>query len=804
MLKNYVRLALRNILRHKGTSMINIFGFSVGIASAILVILYVANELSYDKFYPHADRVYRLAVEALIGDTEIHQTHSSALTYTRLREDFPEVEEGVKLIQMDKVPVTYDNQVLFENRIFIGDSTFFIVFPRSLLLANEYLLSRPNTIVLDESTAIRYFGSVSGAAGKVVAIDIGFGIGQLEFEVTGVYEDFPENSHFHPEMLISSTTFPQLIYNEGSSANNFTTYLLLKEGTNAKELEKKLVEFTRNNMGAESYDEWVEQGNYWTYYLQPLTFIHLHSDLNGEFEANGNAAYVLLFSAVAVFLLLIASINFMNLSTARSSLRAREVAMRKAYGASRNKLTKQFMGETIVVTFISLLIGILLALLFLPLFNNVVGRELGFFLFNIWKVAGLIFAGGILLGVFSGLYPSFILSAFSIVEGMKGQVGSVSSGLAVRRILVIVQFSIAILLIISTLTVIRQLDYLQDKNLGFDKEHLLVLDNPGQKREGIDAFKEEMIKEPEIQSVTVTNLIPGKRFSNIGFGAEGIDEGFTLNIGRVDPDYLAAFGIQIKEGRFFSDEFPADSCAVVINEKAVELLGWQNNPLAKRINNWSSNIQGIFHVIGVIEDFHYESLHSAVRPMALFLNGGYYEHRDQYIVLKITTQDLSVILTKVEDLWTQMTGSPFEYFFMDSEYDRLYTNEMQTRKIFIFFASITILIACLGLMGLASFVSTQRTREIGIRKVFGAKAEGIVLLLNKQFTLWVILANLIAWPAGWYVMKKWLENFAFRIPLSIWIFISAAILAILIASVIVSFQTITAAKQNPVDAIRYE
>lgn len=804
MIKNYILLALRNIFRNRLTSSINIFGLSLGVASTLLVLLFVVFELSFDRQYDHSDRVYRLAVEALIGDTEIHQTHSSALTYTKLREDFPEVENGVKLIQLDKIPLTIEDQTVYENNVFLADSVFFEIFSQPLIIDNDNLLNRPNTITLSKSAAERYFKNPGGAVGQILKMDFPYGLGTHEFEVTGVYKDFPANSHFHPEMVFSSTTFPDLIHSMGWSANNFVTYLLLKEGTDPIHFNEKLQDFTRKHMtaGGFDYDAWLEQGNFWTYFLQPLTDIHLNSDLNGEFEANGNRTYVMLFTIIAIFILVIASINFMNLTTARSSVRAKEVAVRKVFGAQRKTLINQFMGETMLISFISIILGLLLAWLILPAYNNIVDRELSFLMFDKWLLIAFIILLGIFLGLFSGIYPSFVLSAFKVVDTLKGKAGSLKTGLSMRRILVILQFSIAILLLVGTITVVRQMNYFLDKPLGFEKENVLVLENPGMISRGIDAFKEEILKDPSIKYVCAASVLPGRTFINTGFGAEGV-ENFTLNNGRCDPEFYQALGLSISEGRFFSKDFPSDSSAAVINTAAAKLIGCEGNAVGTRINNWSRT-RGNFHVIGVLDDFHYESLHSDIRPMALFLNGGYFNPADAFIILKYNAENVNTLLNNVEKVWKRCTDLPFEYFFLDEDYENLYSNEAQTRRIFTFFSIISILIACLGLFGLAAFVSLQRTREIGIRKVMGSDSGGIVLLLNKQFLLWVLLSNILAWPAAWYLMHNWLENFSFRTGLQLWVFIFAGCLSLLIATMIVSIQTVWAARKNPVEALRYE
>ncbi|NQT80062.1 MAG: ABC transporter permease [Candidatus Aminicenantes bacterium] len=803
MIKSYLKIALRNIIKHKGISFINIVGLAIGISCSVLILLFVTNELSYDKFHKKADRIYRLAVRASIGDTKINQTYSSSQTFRMLIEDFPEIETGVKFLNLGSTPVMPDEKTFYESKFFAVDSTFYDVFSVPLIHGNPAtVLKDPNTMVLSKNTSLKYFGDIN-VVGKVIKVDFSSYGGIVAFKITGVSENVPDNSHFHYDLLVSSASFPTFINNTGWSSNNFVTYLLLQEGTSQEWFDEKLKEFTRKHMGGERFDEWVAQGNYWEYFLQPITEIHLNSDLNGEFEANGNKTYVYIFSVISIIILLIACINFMNLSTAKSSLRAKEVGLRKVVGSSRKKLIHQFLSEAVLLSFISLALGIIIVECLLPVYRNLIGRQLDIHYFDNFIVIPSLLALGLIVGVISGSYPAFFLSSFKPISVLRGNTGSSKGSSLLRNILVIFQFAISIFLIIGTLVIYQQLKLFQNIKLGFNKEQVLVARNPGALGNNVTPFKEVLRNNSNVIDVSGSNTLPGRSFSNIGFGAEGVEKSFTLNLCVCDYDFLNTLKLEMAQGRFFSREFSTDSHAAILNEKAVKLLDWEN-PIGKKINNWARN-RGNFTVVGVIKDYHYESLHQEIRPQALFLSGGYYQNIESYISVRLNTENISETVKYIGSTWNDFApGKPFEYSFLDEDYDNLYINEKQTRKLFTIFSFFAIFIACLGLFGLASFSADQRTKEIGIRKVLGASVPRIVNILNKNFIKWVLIANLIAWPAAWFIMNSWLQNFAYRINLSWWMFILAAILALLIALITVSFQTVKAALKNPIDSLRYE
>ncbi|NQT97783.1 MAG: ABC transporter permease [Candidatus Marinimicrobia bacterium] len=803
MLAYYFKIALRNIKKYRGYSIINITGLAVGMACSILILIYVNYELSFDTFHANADRIYRVAINAMGGGTKINQTYSSAATFNKLLEDFPEIEYGVKFLNLGEKPIIHNEMSLYESGIFAVDSTFFNIFSFPLIHGDHHaLLNAPNTIVLTKNTALKYFNHTD-VVGEILTIDLSsWGYGNIDFKITGVTDNVPANSHFHYNLLLSIISFPDQINKTGWTANNFITYLLLYPGSSQVEFEKKLAEFTRVNMGGERFDDWVAQGNYWEYFLQPLTDIHLNSDLNGEFEPNGNKTYVYIFLVICVIILLIACINFMNLSTAKSSLRAREVGIKKVVGSNRRMLVRQFLTESVIMSYISLGLGIFLVELILNGFGNLIGQQLEIHYFDNLQVIPLLLLLGLVVGVVSGSYPAFVLSSFQPVMVLKGNTGNARTEVLLRNILVLFQFGISISVIIGTLIVFKQLDYFMNKELGFDKENVLVISNPGDLGQSLKPLKESLLRHSNILSVSGSNTLPGKSFSNIGFGAEGV-ESYSLNTCVCDYEFIETLKLNLIKGRFFSRDFPSDSSAVVINEKAAKLLGWEN-PIGKQINNWSSNT-GNFTIVGVIRDYHYESLHQVIRPQGLFLSGGYYKNNENNISLRYVPENVPETINFIRSTWNGLApGKTFDYSFLNDDYEALYMNEQQTRTIFIIFSILATFIACLGLFGLASFMADQRTKEIGIRKVLGASVTNLIMHFSFDFSKWVLLANLIAWPVTYYFISRWLDNFAYRTTINWRIFLLSGSLALLIALLTVSYQAVKIAMANPVDSLKYE
>jgi putative ABC transport system permease protein len=813
MFKNYLKIAIRNLIKHKLFSLINILGLAIGITCCILIILFVNYENSYDKYNEKANRTYRVASSASMGNTRINSMYSSAITFSKLLSDFPEIETGVKLLKFDITPILIGKVTYYESKIYAADPTFYDVFTIPLLHGDpQTALTEPNCIVLSKNKALKYFGKTD-VVGEVITISINLPneTGNVNFKISGVSENMPENSHFRYDMLISLTTFPRMLNNTEWWANNFISYLVLKEGTSKYDFDNKLIAFNKKYldafnqkyMGEKSYDDWAAKGNYWTYYLQPLTDIHLNSHLDEELEPNGNSTYIYIFSIIGIIILLIACINFMNLSTARSSLRAREVGLRKVVGSSKNKLIFQFLLESVMLSIFAVVISLLLVGILLPYYREFVQKPIALnYLENISIIPALILLG-LFVGIISGSYPAFVLSSFKPVAVLKKNLVQKSNYFNFRNALVLFQFATSIFLIAGTLIVYQQLCYIQNKNLGFDKEQVLVIKNRKTIKQNMSTFKDVLQDNSNVVEVTGSTSLPGTPFYNHLFRANGI-EPFTLSICMCDDNYQKALKLEMLKGRFFSKEFSTDANAVILNEEAVKLLGWYS-PLGKSINYSFNNWKEYFHIIGIVKDFHYESLHQKIRPMALFLNGGNFIGAENYISVRVKTGNLSESMNFVKSKWDEFaSGVPFEYSFLNEDYNNLYINEKQTEQLLFIFSSLTIFIACLGLLGLASYIAGLRTKEIGIRKILGASVSGIVLSLSTEFIKWVIFANLIAWPVAYFFMNRWLQNFAYRIDISWWMFVLSGGIALVIALVTVSFQAVKAAMANPVESLRYE
>ncbi|MBN1273474.1 MAG: ABC transporter permease [Candidatus Aminicenantes bacterium] len=797
MLTNYLKVALRNIFKHKGYSFINIFGLAAGMASAVLILLFVRYERSYDRFHEKADRIHRVAVRAMIGDTKIRQTYTPAILTPTLLENYPEVERSVRFqSSFDGVTVRCGDEIFNEYRVGSADTDIFKVFTLPMPAGDpETALAEPNSVVITESTAKKYFEN-GGALNKTLTID------GTDFRVTGIIADWPDNSHFRFDMIRSLLTYKQRLDNPNWFANNYRTYILLREGTSAVALDAKFPDLVRNYaVAGQDYDAWLEQGNYWEYYLQPLTGIHLHSDLNGEFSANGNASYVSVSFLIALFILLIASVNYMNLATARSANRAREVGIRKAVGSTRGPLLRQFLAESLAASLMALLLALSLAHILLPAFRSLTGRAI-----TMPYTEEPLFLPGLLglafvLGLFSGAYPALFLASVHPIRVLRGRFQSGSANSRLRNLLVLFQFAISIFLVIGTFIVHRQTTFMRSRNLGFDKENVVVIKTPEPMGERSQAFKDKLLTLAEVKVVSGSDTTPGRGFMNWGCKPEGREESITLNMVICDYGYLETMGLEMAEGRFFSREYSTDVSGLVLNEAAAKLLAWDNS-IGKTI---IYSPDATFTVIGVVKDYHYESLHYSVRPEALLLQPGIWGAEEDYISVRIHPGNIPQTLGRIRNVWKEFSnGVPLEYSFLDTDFDELYQNETRTGRIFTVFSALAIGIGCLGLLGLAAFAAEQKTREIGIRRVLGASVPGIMMLLSKDLSRWVALANLVAWPAAYFIMRSWLNSFAYRIGISWLFFIAAAVMTLLIAWFSMSFQAYRAANTDPVKALKYE
>ncbi|MFO7445784.1 MAG: ABC transporter permease [Ignavibacteriaceae bacterium] len=827
MLKNYLKIAVRNLLRYKVYSYINIFGLAIGIACCLLILLFIHDELSYDSFHEKADRIYRINTYLKFGDTELNIPVVSDMMGQLLKQDYPQVEEytrifiqgGDKRVKNSNHPGKNDYNL--EHNVAFVDSTFFKVFTFPVVAGQtNKILNEPNTVVITESIAKKYFGIPQSGIGRTIETDDN---GGTFYKVTAVIADMPENSHFRFNFL-----FPMASLNYNSWGNlvsmNFHTYLLLKEGTGYKELESKFEEYNdkyampyaKKFLQVNSKEEFEKAGNRIEHSLIPVTDIHLYSNFIQELRPAGNIRYIYIFSAVALFILLIACVNFMNLTTARSANRAREVGIRKVLGTERKDLIVQFLTESTMMAFIAVALAVIIVYHVLPYFNDLTGKELSaamlyspfFLLFTLLLP--------FLIGVTAGSYPAFFLSRFMPSEIIKGRLskGSRSSGL--RSVLVVFQFATSIILITGTIIIYTQLNYIQNKNLGYQKDQILIINDSYCLGNNIDAFKNEMLNVSGVISGTISNYlpIPSERNNSAFFKEAGMvsESGLTMQRWIIDYDYLETLGIELVEGRNFSQEFGTDSSAIILNQTAVKQLGYQD-PVGKKIYTWVTGGRLIdYNIIGVVKDFHFESLRQDIGPLC-FVPGGndaVSSARSQYrsaglISFRINTASLPSILKETLAKWESLSASlPFSYRFMDESFNEVYRTEQRIGIIALLFSSLAIIVACLGLFGLATFLAEQRTKEIGVRKVLGASIMSIIIMLSKEFIKWVVIANIIAWPLAYYFMNKWLQDFAYRIDISWWLFIAAGVAALAIALLTVSFQAFKAATANPVESLKYE
>jgi putative ABC transport system permease protein len=806
MFKNYLKVALRNLWKNKAFSAINIVGLATGLAVCLLIVLYVVNELSYDKYNVNADRIYRLDADIYFNNTSaIFAVAPDPLAPT-LKRDFPEIEEMVRLNNQSDILVKKDNQNVQDHHAVFADSTFFKVFTLPMIAGNPATaLKEPNSIVIDETTAKKYFNNTN-VVGKTLVVD-----NTNYCKITGVIKDIPKQSHFHFHFIRPKTTN----VNDSWLSNNTFNYVMVRPGVTKEKLQKDVDATINNYLGKElesqlhaSLKDLSNKGNHFIYHAIPLTDIHLHSNKSYEIEANGDVTYVYIFSVIAVFILLIACVNFMNLSTARSANRAKEVGIRKVAGSLRAHLITQFLTESVLLSFFSLVLAILIAMLLLPLFNQLAVKEMSVAtLFSTWLfpvMIGLVF----MVGCIAGSYPAFYLSSFQPIQVLKGKIAKGFKNSWLRSGLVVFQFTISIVLIIGTIVIYNQLDYIRSRKIGYNRDQVFVLHNAWYLDKQIHSFRNELLNIPGVASATIGGDLPtSPDFDNEGWFRDATmdpTKAVVLTNFYVDENYIPTLGMQMAQGRNFSKDFPTDSVGVIINEAAVKVLGLKD-PLKEvlyRPDFSSGAMHGsvAYHVVGIVKDFNFSSMHQNVGP--LIMNKG---ENWGAIAVRINSKNIPSVINSIQTKWSGMTqGQPFNYTFMDADFNNIYTAEQQTGKLFITFAVFAIFIGCLGLFGLVTYAAEQRTKEIGVRKVLGASVGGIVAMLSKDFAKLVLIASVIAFPLAWWAMHKWLESFAYRISISWWIFIVAGVAAIMIALVTVSFQAIRAAVANPVKSLRTE
>lgn len=808
MFRNYLKIAIRNLLKHRFISFINLFGLTVGLTCCLLITLYILNELSYDRYNTNAKNVYRVTRSFNNGEGVVSlnlSTVSPPFGYY-LPTDFPEIKKMTRLYNYSPVPIKYNDKIFNEKNFFFADEYLFDVFSVNVLKGNpKTALRDPYSLMLTEETAKKYFGN-EDPMDKTIRIS-----NQFDVKITGIYKAFPVNAHMHPEMLLSFNTLKDsAVYGERNlqrnwGNNSFFTYLLMPDNFSPEKMIAQFPAFVDRRMAGQEYVG--QQASKFTKLgLQKLTDIHLYSHTDYEAEPNGDISRVYIFPAIALFILLIACINYMNLSTARSALRAREIGIRKVSGAQRKELIFQFLGESVLITWAAIVLAGALTYLALPWLNNISGQELTVTTLLKWKIIIPLLLTPFIVGILSGLYPALFMSSFQPVKTLKGLFKVGGSSISFRKVLVVAQFSISIILIITTVIVFQQLSYMQKKSLGFDKEKVITMPNTTEVNRQYDAFRTELLQNAAFKNVSRSSRIPtGRLLDNMGASTFNGDSSQPVKTDikyvAVDQDFTSTFGIAMKTGRFFSREYGMDTASFVINESSAKALGWSNeNALGKDFMYGGQR----GHIIGVINDFHFESMHQAIVPMVLCLFPSS-QNPFNNLSIKIAGGDLAPALAYMEKTWKKyFPETPVDYTFLDENFDRLYQSEQKQATLFTVFACVAIFIACLGLFGLSAFAISQRIKEIGVRKVLGANVSGIVGLLSKDFLKLVAIAALMAFPVAWYAMNNWLKDFAYRVNIQWWVFVLAGVVAALIAFVTVSFQAIKAAVSNPVKSLRTE
>jgi putative ABC transport system permease protein len=806
MFKNYFKIAIRNLWRNKIFTAINVFGLAIGITTCLLIMLFVENELGYDRFNKKADRIVRVVFRGFIQGEKMKEAMAMPPVAKTMKADYPEVQEATRIRKAGYPRISMGDKVFKENSFAYVDSNFFQVFTLPFLKGDpKTALMETNSIVISEEVAQKFFGK-DDPIGKLLT----FKDWNSSFKITGVMRNIPDNSHFHFDIFGSMVSLPES-RTDSWMTSEFYTYLVLPEGYDYKQLNAKLPKFVEKYMGPPlekamgmSFSQFRQNGNNIGLYLQPLKDIHLHSDLNLELETVGDIRYVYIFGAIAIFMLLIACINFMNLSTSGASKRAREVGIRKVLGSLKRDLVKQFLLESILLTFFALVISVLLLHWVLPFFNNLSGKNLTFNLFN----NPLLLLGLLLFGLFTGFlagsYPAFFLSSFKPVNVLKGKINTGNNTIGLRSSLVVFQFFISILLIVATTVVYKQLRFIQNEKLGYDKDQVIVIQESWWLGNNQEAFREQLTKDPRVASVTSSGYLPAGSTNNNNFFVYPDNNSSqlvkTLRYD-VDYDYIKTLGMEMAEGRNFARDFGTDSSAMVINESTAKAFGWGKNALGHYLTRSENDgSKKTYQVIGIVKDFHFKSFHERISPLVMVLGSN-----NDNIIVKTKTKDVAGLLNSFKKSWTDFkTEAPFTYSFLDERFNDTYQAERKMGMILGIFAGLTIFIACLGLFGLITFMAEQRTKEIGIRKVLGANLRSIVSLLSKDFLKLVFIAFIIASPIAWILMHKWLQDFEYRTPITWWIFALAILMAILITMLTISFRSIRSAMANPVNSLRSE
>lgn len=804
MFRYNLKIAIRTFFKQKGYSFINITGLAIGLTACLFILLWVQDELSYDKFHEKASRIYIVGLDIKLGNQDLKAGATPPPMVFALMEEFEGIEQASRYRGVGETVVKYEDKVFMEDRFVFVDSTFFEIFTFPFLAGDpNTALDRPHTVVITDEMKMKYFGD-EDPIGKVLRIN-----GEEDYEITGVCGNPPSQSTLEFDFLGSMTARGRPNAGEWGS-NQLQTFALLEEGQSPDKindqfpaiLEKYFGPIIRAIMNI-SLTEFYEGGNRYYYYLELFTDTHLHSSFTENFEGAMDPIYVYILSIVALFILLIACINFVNLTTARSSLRAKEVGIKKVVGSHRRKLIYQFLTESMLISIISMVLAIVLMVLLKGNFNTLAEKELTVDFFGNPVIIPSLILLTLFVGFVAGSYAAFFQSSVKILSVLKGQFSHAMKSGVLRNVLVVFQFTISTFLIICTLTVFSQIRYVKNLDLGFDKDRIMVIQRFNALGDQQLVFKQELLKYPAVEHASVSVNVPMRGFSGNGILKEGGKDSEVHILSRwwTDYDILETMGFSMADGRFYSQEFPTDSNALVINQASIHSLELQD-PLNQRLVEPSDTLTPR-PIVGILKDFHFQSAHNPIRPLSVELR-----RRGQlgrFLLIRIEPENRQATIRRAEELWKEMVvDQPFDYFFLDDEIDSSYQGERRLGIIYSIFSILAVFIACLGLFGMASFATEQKTKDIGIRKAMGATATSVVLLLIREFNKWVLVANVIAWPIAYFLMKNWLENFAYRVDQGVFTYILAAIFTLVIAIITVSYQSIRAATKNPAESLRYE
>ncbi len=805
MFNNLLKHSIRSFKRQRSYIIINILGLSIGIACSLLIALYVINEAGYDRFNKKADRIFRIVLSGKIGGQELTGAWTPSPMGPASPREFPEVEDFLRMDGMGPTAVEYNKQSFIDNDIIQADSSFFNFFSIPVLKGDAAsLLNSPHKIVLSETMAKTLFGN-ENPIDKALKL----GTDSVRFIVSGVMADVPEKSHFKASMIVSFMTYPRS--KEGNwLSNNLATYVLLKPNTDFKAVNSKFKDLVIKYIGPEiekylhiSLQDFLAKGNKYNYFIQNLKDIHLDTSIHDMFKPATDPKYLIIFGSIAILIVIIAAINFMNLATAQASRRAKEVGIKKLGGSTRGMLISQFLTESFILSFIALILSIVMILVCLPSFNNLIGAHLSLDLLAKWYTVPVLILFTLLVGLMAGSYPAFYLSSFNPYEVLKGSMKNSMKNGKLRRVLVVFQFAVSILLIVGTMIMYRQIKYMLNKDVGFNKEQLVVIERAHAVGSKMKSFKATVKNIPGVINLASSTAVPGRNNNNNGYMMEGRkEETFLMQTNWVDYNYLDTYGMTLESGRFFNETFTSDKDACLLNESAVKNFSITDLEKTRIIEPMPEGTQYL-PVVGVVKNFNFESLRNPIQPYIFKLQGD--NNMWGYITVKISAVNLSKTISEIEKVWKEYTeNSPLQYYFVDEDFVRMYSQESQNAKLAVIFAILAIFIASLGLFGLTSFTVEQRTKEIGVRKAMGSSIAGIYFEISKEIIILVFISALIAWPVIYYYAGRWLENFYYKINPGLFSFVWGLAIAMGIALFTISFRVVKAARVNPAQSLKYE